>query len=382
MSRILIDGTSLESGLKGVGRYALNVITALDQRLPASFELLVLVFDRDLPTMTLSSRVTLVKVPVCSDVVKGLWVVPRLLARTRATLLLSPMEALAAFVNVPRIAVCHDINELIWQAQHRSRWSLRALHDRILQRLRIRGLRACRFLICNSDFVRSEVVRRYRVAAASTVIGYCGVDDVFRQAPLPTLQPVALSGYLLAFATGDVRENPDLLPAALALVKQQVPTATLVIGGVNQQAAHVSVLRNAFVASGLCENQDFHFVDFIDHDHRQQLATLYRNAAIYLELSSHEGFGMQLAEALASGIRCISTRGGALPEVGGEFADYLDELTPQHLADHIVASLQQPVSTEQLARQQSFTARYDWERTGAAMAALVEHCCNMESATA
>lgn len=378
MSRILIDGTALETGMKGVGKYALHVITELDQRLPAAYELVVLVFDRELPAMTLSPRVTLVRTPVCADPVKGLWVVPRLLARTQATLLFSPMEALAAFVKVPRIAVCHDINELIWQAQHRSRWSLRALYDSALQRLRIHGLRACRFLVCNSEFVSNAITERYRIAAGATVIGYCGVDEVFRQPLQYGVQSQAGSGYLLAFATGDVRENPDLLPAALALVKQQVAAATLVIGGVREHAAYVTALRQAFIARGLREHHDFRFVGFLGHDRQHELAALYRNAALYLELSSHEGFGMQLAEALASGISCLSTRGGALPEVGGDFADYLDELTPQHLADRIVARLRQPASPELLSRQQAFVARYDWHITGATIAALVQQCCSTE----
>lgn len=55
-----------------------------------------------------------------------------------------------------------------------------------------------------------------------------------------------------------------------------------------------------------------------------QLASLVRNCAFTLFPSFYEGFGLGLGEALAMGKFGISSTEGALPEVGGDFVDYLD----------------------------------------------------------
>lgn len=54
------------------------------------------------------------------------------------------------------------------------------------------------------------------------------------------------------------------------------------------------------------------------------LKSLYANARFSIFPSFHEGFGLGLAESLSSGKFAISSDRGALPEVGRDFALYLD----------------------------------------------------------
>lgn len=55
-----------------------------------------------------------------------------------------------------------------------------------------------------------------------------------------------------------------------------------------------------------------------------ELAWLYRNAALFIFPSLYEGFGFPMLEAFASGCPVISSTGGSLPEVGGDAALYFD----------------------------------------------------------
>lgn len=55
-----------------------------------------------------------------------------------------------------------------------------------------------------------------------------------------------------------------------------------------------------------------------------QLRALYANCRFSIFPSFHEGFGLGLAEALSFGKFVVSSDRGALPEVGGKFAEYVD----------------------------------------------------------
>jgi glycosyltransferase involved in cell wall biosynthesis len=58
---------------------------------------------------------------------------------------------------------------------------------------------------------------------------------------------------------------------------------------------------------------------FVD---RRVLAALYRRAAMLLQPSEREGFGLPVAEAMASGTPVVASRIPALVEVGGRAATY------------------------------------------------------------
>jgi len=58
---------------------------------------------------------------------------------------------------------------------------------------------------------------------------------------------------------------------------------------------------------------------FVD---RRVLAALYRRATMLLQPSEREGFGLPVAEAMASGTPVVASRIPALVEVGGRAATY------------------------------------------------------------
>ena len=64
----------------------------------------------------------------------------------------------------------------------------------------------------------------------------------------------------------------------------------------------------------------------------EQLRDAYDSADVYVQASLHEGFGVAVAEAMARGCAPVLSPRGALPEVGGPDAVYVEELTPEALA--------------------------------------------------
>ncbi len=71
----------------------------------------------------------------------------------------------------------------------------------------------------------------------------------------------------------------------------------------------------------------------------EDLDDLFRSAAVYVQASLHEGFGMSLAEAMLAGAVPVVTAAGALPEVVGETGVVIAEATPESIAAAVAEAL-------------------------------------------
>ena len=70
------------------------------------------------------------------------------------------------------------------------------------------------------------------------------------------------------------------------------------------------------------------------------LDALFRRAAVYVQASRHEGFGLSLAEAMLAGCVPVVTDAGALPEVVGDVGVTIAEPTPELIAEGVARALQ------------------------------------------
>jgi glycosyltransferase involved in cell wall biosynthesis len=62
----------------------------------------------------------------------------------------------------------------------------------------------------------------------------------------------------------------------------------------------------------------------LNHVNDSELSCLYRHALFTVYPSLYEGWGLPVAESLAYGKFCIASNTSSLPEVGGDFVEYLD----------------------------------------------------------
>ena len=373
MPRLLIDGTALSTTPKGVGRYSHQLVEQLLQRLCHNWSINIVVFGDDLPEFKQASNLSVIRIPRLPELVKGLIGIPLLTIQIRADVVLLPMEVIALAVGRPILAVLHDIDALIAFAGRQPVKVPSRMINWVKQHFRIRMLRHACIVICNSNFTAEAAVTSYGLKRNKILVGYCGIDERFYCSNDAHVRDWCgavknWQGYVLTFATEDPRERYDLCPAIWEHVHAELPEVGLIVAGIRCERDYVVELRNKFSARGLAGGRDYAFVDFIGESEFARLRSLYRDADFYLELSGHEGFGMQLAEAMATGTTCSSSGRGALSEVGSVYALDFGELEPMHIATKIIQAYKDQLHLRDNRAQVEYTRRYSWNSVGALVA--------------
>jgi glycosyltransferase involved in cell wall biosynthesis len=105
-------------------------------------------------------------------------------------------------------------------------------------------------------------------------------------------------------------------------------------------------------------------VVFLGHLTDAQLAAAYRGADLVLFASLHEGFGLPVVEAQASGTPVITSTTTSLPEVAGNGAVLVDPRSTESIADAIERVLSNESLHTALVREGlRNAARFTWEGT-------------------
>lgn len=101
-------------------------------------------------------------------------------------------------------------------------------------------------------------------------------------------------------------------------------------------------------------------VGYVDSD----MANFYRAAKCLVCPSTYEGFGFPVLEAMACGCPVIASNSGALPEICGEAACYVDPGDSQDIANAIIKlTSEENLRCEAIERGLRRAGEFDWDRT-------------------
>lgn len=186
--------------------------------------------------------------------------------------------------------------------------------------------------------------------------------------PRPPTPDSLPKNYILFVSTIEPRKNLDVLLDAYARLRARgaYGGALVVVGRVGWKSeAIVARLR----APGV------HHLDYLPS---AQLASVYRNAELFVFPSIYEGFGFPLLEAMAYGVPSIAARSSSLPEIGGDAALYFDPRDARALETQIEAVLTDPVLRKKLAEAGvAQAARFRWDVAAEKTLGVLRRCAGL-----
>jgi glycosyltransferase involved in cell wall biosynthesis len=252
--------------------------------------------------------------------------------------------------------------------------TLQGRDDLYLKRYLPRTLRRAPQVVVISDYVSKELQQAYGVPAERITTVYPAVDHSrFR----PDIPPQALQaarhryglepGYIFCLGTFEPRKNFPRLIEAYALLPDDLKSrVTLVIaGGPGWKSQDIpETIRRLGLTSRI------RLLGYIADADR---APLMREAALFALPSLHEGFGMPVLESLACGTPVVTSAHGALPEVAGKAALYVDPLRPEDIARGLQSVLKNPgLKTKLSAEGLRRAAAFRWEFSARVLAGVFQ----------
>jgi glycosyltransferase involved in cell wall biosynthesis len=366
---VLLDLQGVQSpdhGKRGIGRYLLELTTALERYQPGRVTAYLLSPDLPVPAIIdpLISR---------GRVVRGeaVLVRPRQVLHIASPFEATPIESLWpgwAHATGMRFAVTlYDVIPALYPEIYLTDERVRRWYGVRIELVR----RADRVLAISETTARDAVEQLGLDPAKVTVVG-AGVSEQFRQpldsenafelarASVPVLEP----GFVLYTGGIEPRKNLDRLLSAYADLPGSLRAQHQLVIVCRVLPAERKSLERRLTELGISTR--VHFPGYVADD---VLVRLYQACTLFVFPSLYEGFGLPVAEALACGAPVIGARTPAVQELVTDDSALFDPLDGQAMREVMQRFLSDPSLREQLTSGK-LDPRFTWpgvaERTAAA----------------
>jgi glycosyltransferase involved in cell wall biosynthesis len=351
--RIGVDARKLRDG--GIGTYIRNLLGVFFGR-PEGHRFVVFLLEEDLGALTQpDSPAEEVKVHAGKYSVSEHWLLARAARRAKVDLYHSPHYTLPLPIQCPAIVTVHDLIHVRFARFFPAGAGIYA------RTIAGAAVRKARLVLVDSSHVRDDVQEILGVSNDRVRVVPLGISKEFtrrsaedserflRKRGLP-------SAYFLYVGARKKHKNLALLIDALERLPRS-DRLPLVLSGPGWKMAHPLAQRAQRAGVSSC----IHFAGALPDE---DLALLYSGAALYLQPSLDEGFGLPPLEAMACGTPVLSSSAGALRETLGDAAVLLPPSEPELWAETMTELLQNSLRREELIRRGLAHARaFTWERT-------------------
>lgn len=218
-------------------------------------------------------------------------------------------------------------------------------------------------IVTVSIAVKNDIQKHFQdIKEEKIEVIYHGLHSRFSQSWRPECLAVVCAkynlqpGFLLFVGNIEPKKNLESVLHAYHVLKQNRSiTQKLVIIG--QKGWKYKSVFNKIRDLRLFEE-----VVFLNYVEEVDLPALYRSASALLFPSIYEGFGLPVLEAMACGCPVITSSRGALPEISGGFATYVDPYNIHEISEAMLKpkALSEFPEKESIAWAKSFS----WKQAG------------------
>lgn len=338
---LAVDGREFVPGrVTGIGRFLGGLLGEIARSRPHLTTVVIAAPGAPIPAAAPHIRVH--RLPQGLTLCLDQMLLPRILRQVGATAFFSPYYKAPLLASCPVVVTIHDLIPVTFPAYARGRGWFYARAFRLWAALLASRAVA---VVTDSEHSKADLITSLGLRPGRVHAIPIGVGGEFRSAPPPHAIARATARYGI--------EGPYLLSVGNFLPHKNLPRLVQAYNRlpVALRAGTSLVLAGTPGGHGPAHPEDAAMLTspgvllpgFIAHE---DLPRLYAGATALVCPSLAEGFGLPVIEAMACGTPVICARAGALPEVAGDAALYVD---PTDTGD-ITAGLRRILEDEMLRR--------------------------------
>ena len=200
-------------------------------------------------------------------------------------------------------------------------------------------MRRARRLVTNSQYSLSEIERNTPIPPERVRVVHHGVPDPFGEPPGAKRQE--------ALTVGGIDRTTLVQKGQLPFVEaaRLLPDVTFTFAG--------KWLDDSVEQLRARAGENVHFTGWLSDE---DLHATYRRAAVYVQASRHEGFGLAVAEAMLAGCVPVVMNVTAMPEVVGEAGVLIESQEPDAVAEGVRRALELGPPASARARERILSA--------------------------
>ncbi len=233
----------------------------------------------------------------------------------------------------------------------------------------VRGAcRQCDAVLAISEFSRQEIIEFNFADTRKTYTQLLGVDSSFgvsiaEDEKQQCLQKLSLERpYILCVAHSYPHKKLEVLIEAFTEIEDDIPH-NLVVVGRPRRGEH---LINLALESLKGKDRYFRFSEGLPY---RTLQILFQSADMFVLPSAYEGFGLPVSEAMLAGVPVITTQEGALKEISGGYAFYVERISSHDLAEQMlkVSLLSEEEKGAKVQAAQQWAKAFTWKKSAQTM---------------
>jgi glycosyltransferase involved in cell wall biosynthesis len=203
-------------------------------------------------------------------------------------------------------------------------------------------------IVCVSESTRRDLLHFYDVDPSRAFAIQSGIAAPHEYAPIEGLP----SRYILFVSTIEPRKNLGVLLDAYERIRATHPDVALVVVG-----------KVGWKSESLIPRLRRPGIVHLDYLDPARLASVYRDATVFVMPSIYEGFGFPLLEAMTHGVPSIAAHSSSLPEIGGDAALYFEPSDARALEAQLTRLLNDEALRAGLGeRGRAQAAKFSWAR--------------------